>query len=110
LCRSRLFAAIDGCISEAMTRAASGSEEPMSTNTRPLVLVTGASTGIGYELARCCAANGFDLLIVADEPAIEDAAGSLRQTGVKVEAVQADLATLRGVDRRVHAGHLSGRL
>jgi short-subunit dehydrogenase len=33
-----------------------------------LAVVTGASTGIGYELAKVCAENGFDLIIVADEP------------------------------------------
>ena len=36
-------------------------------------VVTGASTGIGYELAKCCAGAGFDLLIAADEPQIDDA-------------------------------------
>jgi short-subunit dehydrogenase len=61
-------------------------------------VVTGASTGIGLELARCCAGAGFDLLIDADEPEIEAAAASLR-TGTRVEAVRADLATLEGVDR-----------
>src|SRR5690348_16891471 len=34
---------------------------------RPLAVVTGASTGIGYELAKCCAREGFDLVVVADE-------------------------------------------
>ena len=48
----------------------------MSNATRPLAVVTGASTGIGYELAKLCAENGFDLLIAADEPRIETAAGS----------------------------------
>jgi short-subunit dehydrogenase len=67
--------------------------------TKPLAVVTGASTGIGYELARECAENGFDLVIAADEPAINDAAQSLRQLGAAVEAVEADLATLDGVDR-----------
>ena len=62
-------------------------------------IVTGASTGIGLELARCCAKEGFDLLIAADEPEIEQAASSLRASGVKVEAVQADLATSEGVDK-----------
>jgi short-subunit dehydrogenase len=65
---------------------------------RPLAAITGASTGIGYELARCCAENGFDLLIAADEPAIGDAAGSLRAFGAQVQAVQVDLATRGGVD------------
>src|SRR6195952_2186320 len=62
-------------------------------------IVTGASSGIGLELARCCAKDGFDLLIAADEPEIEQAAASLRASGVKVEAVQADLATSEGVDK-----------
>ncbi len=69
---------------------------------RPLAIVTGASSGIGRELARCCAQNGFDLLIAADEPAIDDAAAELRGLGAAVEAVQADLAAANGVDR-LHA-------
>src|SRR5215204_1204684 len=62
-------------------------------------IVTGASTGIGYELAIECAKNGFDLLIAADEPEIKQAADALRTMEVKVDAVQADLATLEGVDQ-----------
>jgi uncharacterized protein len=61
--------------------------------------VTGASTGIGLELAKLCAANGFDLLIAADEPAILDAAAELRSSGGRVEAIETDLATLDGVDK-----------
>jgi short-subunit dehydrogenase len=70
----------------------------MASDTRPLAIVTGASSGIGYELAKCCAQNGYDLVIAADEPAINDAAQAFRQLGASVEAVQADLATLEGVD------------
>ena len=72
----------------------------MSSNemNRPLAMVTGASTGIGYELAIFCAKEGFDLLVVADEPEINDAAAQLRNYGVEVQAVEADLATLEGVD------------
>ena len=40
----------------------------MADPIRKLAVVTGASTGIGLELARECAKNGFDLLIAADEP------------------------------------------
>lgn len=68
------------------------------TTSRPLAAVTGASTGIGYELAKCCAEHGFDLLIVADEPAIFDAAESLRALSSSVEALELDLATSAGVD------------
>ena len=71
----------------------------MAQDTRPLALVTGASTGIGYELAKCCAQNGFDLVVVADEPKIMQAAGEFRALGAMVEAVEADLASLDGVDR-----------
>jgi short-subunit dehydrogenase len=74
-------------------------------------IVTGASTGIGLELAKCCAEDGYDLLIAADEPEINKAAEELRRFGGKVEAVEADLATIEGVedllaaagDRRVDA-------
>ena len=69
--------------------------------------MTGASSGIGLELARQCASNGFDLVIAADDPAIEQAAGELRKLGGAVETVQADLATLEGVDRLYAA--LKGR-
>jgi short-subunit dehydrogenase len=70
----------------------------MADHTRPFAIVTGASTGIGYELARQCVANGFDLLIAADEPAIQSAARELRELGGNVSALEADLATLEGVD------------
>jgi short-subunit dehydrogenase len=66
---------------------------------RKLAVVTGASTGIGLELARQCAKNKFDLLIVANEPAIEGAADDLRREGGTVETSQADLATIEGVDQ-----------
>jgi short-subunit dehydrogenase len=71
----------------------------MASQHRPFAVVTGASTGIGYELAKCCAENDHDLLIVADEPKIQEAAQSLRSTGATVEAIEADLATTEGVDR-----------
>jgi short-subunit dehydrogenase len=65
---------------------------------KPLAIVTGASTGIGYELAKECARNGFNLIVAADEPSINDAAKEFSQLGADVDAVQADLATLEGVD------------
>jgi short-subunit dehydrogenase len=70
----------------------------MSAN-RLFAIVTGASTGIGFELAKRCAQEGYDLLIAADEPEIESAATSLRSEGATVEALQADLATIEGVDK-----------
>lgn len=66
---------------------------------KPFAIVTGASSGIGLELAVICAREGFDLLIVADRPEIEGAAKQLRELGAEVTALEADLATTEGVDR-----------
>ena len=77
------------------------------TSENPLAVVTGASTGIGLELARCCAQNGFDLLIAADEPQIHAASQELSNYGRAVEAIEADLATMQGVERLY--GAIGGR-
>jgi uncharacterized protein len=69
-----------------------------TSNTRPLAIVTGASTGIGYYLAEQCAENGFDLLVAADDPAINKAAEDFRALGAAVDVVETDLATTVGVD------------
>jgi short-subunit dehydrogenase len=73
----------------------------MPDSSRPLAVVTGASTGIGYELAKCCVEEGFDLVIAADQPKIEDAAVEFRGMGAQVSAVHTDLARLEGVDQLV---------
>jgi short-subunit dehydrogenase len=75
---------------------------------RPLAVVTGASSGIGLELARLLATNGFDLLIAAEDTELQTAAQELRGQGTQVEAIQVDLASSRGVDElyaRISAGN-----
>jgi uncharacterized protein len=76
---------------------------------RPLALVTGASTGIGYELAKLCVEYGFDVVMVADEPAIESAAQSLMGQGAQIRAITADLATTEGVEHLCRAAREDGR-
>lgn len=68
------------------------------SNQGQLAVVTGASTGIGLELAKCCANAGFDLVVAADEERIFSVADSLRTLGVSVTPVLADLATEQGVE------------
>src|SRR3954470_13805093 len=71
----------------------------MEASTRPLAVVTGASSGIGLELAKLFAAAGHDLVIAAEDEELRDAAEGIRSSGASVEAVQVDLATREGVER-----------
>jgi short-subunit dehydrogenase len=73
----------------------------MSESLRPLAVVTGASSGIGYELAKLAAENGFDLVIAADRPEIVEAAQAFRAMGANVDHIQVDLADEYGVDQLV---------
>ena len=65
---------------------------------RKLAVVTGASTGIGLEIAKLAAKDGYDLIVAADEPLV-DASASFRDFGVEVQSVEADLATDQGVNQ-----------
>jgi short-subunit dehydrogenase len=57
----------------------------MIEDQRPLAVITGASSGIGYELAKLAAEDGYDLVIAADEPSIVEAQAGLEQHGTRVE-------------------------
>jgi short-subunit dehydrogenase len=66
-------------------------------------IITGASTGIGFELATLAAKDGYDLLVVANEPLINAAANDFEQFGTTVTAIEADLSTIEGVDQLLAA-------
>jgi short-subunit dehydrogenase len=64
-----------------------------------LALVTGASSGIGLELAKELANRGFDLVIASAGDRLSGAAEEIRRLGHHVTEVEVDLATREGVDR-----------
>lgn len=81
----------------------------MSASTKPLAVVTGASTGIGFELAREFAQHGYDLVVAADDAAIADAGDRLRRLGADVLDVRVDLADYSGVEDLVARTAATGR-
>ncbi|MCA2213257.1 SDR family NAD(P)-dependent oxidoreductase [Jidongwangia harbinensis] len=83
----------------------------MTTPTgNPFAVVTGASSGIGYELAKQFVQNGFDVLVTAEDAVIEETAADLRRDGQnQVVAVRADLATYDGVEEVYAAVLATGR-
>jgi len=79
------------------------------TESKPLAVVTGASSGIGRELAKQFATHGFDLVINAEDSGLDDAAAELRATGADVQTVRADLRTAAGVETLYSALTATGR-
>ena len=79
------------------------------TEPRPLAVVTGASSGIGRELARLFATNGFDVLVAAEDDQLAATAADLAGGGADIQAVQADLATDAGTEKLVEAITATGR-
>ena len=65
---------------------------------RKLAIVTGASSGIGLEIAKLAAKEGYELIVAADTPFVE-AGPALQEYDVEVEQVEADLSTKQGVDQ-----------
>lgn len=63
-----------------------------------LALVTGASSGIGLELAHNFARNGYDLVVAAEDDAIHGVPAELAAYGGAVQPVQVDLRTADGVE------------
>lgn len=82
----------------------------LSTNSdKPLAVITGASSGVGYELAKQFAQHGFDLLIVSENPAIVEAAQICESLGANVESFIIDLADYDGVDELIEKITVIGR-
>jgi uncharacterized protein len=78
------------------------------TQTRPFAVITGASSGIGFELAKIFAENGFDLLINAEDD-LNDAQRSLMNEESQIEAVRADLSKPKGVEKLYEHIQKAGR-
>ncbi len=72
-------------------------------------VVTGASSGIGLELALLLAGDGYDLLLCAEDDALEFAAARCRAAGVEVSRFQTDLASRDGVESLYEAVIATGR-
>lgn len=79
------------------------------TKQRPLALITGASSGIGYELAKEFARNGFDLIVAAEDNGIVEAKQAFETFKVSVQAIRVDLATFDGVETLVDLIEATGR-
>jgi short-subunit dehydrogenase len=79
------------------------------SDTRPLALVTGASSGIGFEIADQLAQRGYDLLVTAEDAGIDAAAQRLAERGGDVRATRADLRSPTGVEQVNAAVTAAGR-
>jgi uncharacterized protein len=82
---------------------------PSESRDRPLAAVTGASSGIGLELARALARHGYDLIMSAEDLELDRAATTIENQGARVHTVRADLRQATGVDELYAAIVADGR-
>src|ERR1700712_2208189 len=75
---------------------------PIPSSDRPLAAVTGASSGIGLEVAIALARRGYDLIINAEDDDLDAAAAAVRSAGAQVRSVRGDLRHAAEVDQ-LHA-------
>ena len=95
--------------SHADRPAKASAHAPRDESAHPYAVVTGASSGIGFEIAKQLGARGYDLLIVAENNDIHTAARNIEGPGARVEAVQADLASASGVHQMLDRIAATGR-
>lgn len=76
---------------------------------KQFAVITGASSGIGFELARQFGAHGFDLLIVSGSERIREASASLQGAGFQTQGLKADLASPEGVEELYQTIQATGR-
>jgi short-subunit dehydrogenase len=84
-------------------------ETATESTARPLAVVTGASSGIGLELALELARRGHDLVLAAEDGELDGAARAVRNEGAHVDAVRCDLRDPEGVARLYAAVTTDGR-
>jgi len=70
-----------------------------TVSNKKFAVVTGGSTGIGFELARQCVENGYDVLIAAENAKVRQAAEQLQSSGALIYEFQEDLSKPEGVER-----------
>ncbi len=80
-----------------------------NSTARPLAVVTGASSGIGFELARQFAQHGFDVLVTAEGDGIDRTARQLGTFGTSIYSVRSDLARYEGVEKLCNSIEAMGR-
>ena len=79
------------------------------TDAKKFALVTGASSGIGLELAKQFVLHDFDVVVCSEEAEILQAADALGASGASVTPVQADLRSYDGVESLYSAATAAGR-
>jgi short-subunit dehydrogenase len=92
-----------------MTRTQEAEQHGGAPGGRPLAVVTGATAGIGHELARVFAQEGFDVVAAAEDGRVDGVVAELRGEGAEAHGVRVDLATAAGCEELVRVVEALGR-